>query len=159
MLNIVVCWCGLASSGFGFEEIVSRVEEGAGQAKEDCGEYGGHKTYHKQKERHCLKGNWTKMKEAWKPCVELAKEFKVVVVLDHHSSEDYEGALRIEEQKGNSIAFKHSLLLFWWNWDRDKEGNKDVNHFVLSQQWGEILIKSGKKDPPNAESDDNRDKK
>ena len=95
-----------------FEEIVSRVEEGAGQAKEDCGDYGGNKTYHKQEERHCLKGNWTKMKELWEPCVELSKEFKVVVVLDHHSSEDYEGALSIEEQKGNSIAFKHSLLLF-----------------------------------------------
>ena len=52
------------------------------------------------------------MKELWKPCVELSKEFKVVVVLDHHSSEDYEGALSIEEKKGNAIAFKHSLLLF-----------------------------------------------
>ena len=52
------------------------------------------------------------MKELWKSCVELSKEFKVVVVLDHHSSEDYKGALSIKEQKGNSITFKHSLLLF-----------------------------------------------
>ena len=88
------------------------MEEGAGQAKEDCGDYGGHKTYHKQEERHCLKGNWTKMKKLWKSCVELSKEFKVVVVLDHHSSEDYEGALSVEEKKRNAIAFKHSLLFF-----------------------------------------------
>ena len=44
--------------------------------------------------------------------LELSKEFKVVVVLDHHSSEDYKGALSIKEEEGNSIAFKHSLLLF-----------------------------------------------
>ena len=52
------------------------------------------------------------MKELWEPCVELSKEFKVVVVLDHHSSENDDSTLCTERKKeGDAKAFHNPFLL------------------------------------------------
>ena len=75
------------------------MEVGCGKADEEGGKHGRDKTYHEQEECHRLKGNRSKVKKLWKPLVEVAEKVKVIMILDHHCSEDDEGTLGIEEKQ------------------------------------------------------------
>ena len=73
------------------------MEVGCGKADEEGGKHGRDKTYHEQEECHRLKGNWSKVKELWKPFVELAEKLKVIMILDHYCSENDKGTFGIEK--------------------------------------------------------------
>ena len=75
------------------------MKVGCGKADEKSGKDGRDKTNHEQKECHRLKGNWAEVKKLWKLFVEIAKKLKVIMILDHHGSEDDEGAFGIEEKE------------------------------------------------------------
>ena len=67
------------------------------KANEEGGQHGRDKACHEQEECHRLKGNWSKVKELWKPFVELAEKLKVIMILDHYCSENDNGTFGIEK--------------------------------------------------------------
>ena len=75
------------------------MKECCGKADEDGGKHGREEADHKQEECHRLKVDWSKVKKLWKPLVELAEKLKVIMILDHHCSEDDEGTFSIKEEQ------------------------------------------------------------
>ena len=115
LLNIGMWRINLSSSGLWLEKICDRMEVGCGKANEKGGQHGRDKAYNEQEECHSLKGHWSKVKKLWKLLVELAKKLKVIMIFDHHCSEDDKGTFSIEEKQRNSIVLQHSFLVFGWN--------------------------------------------
>ena len=75
------------------------MEAGCGEADEKGREHGGDKADDEQEECHRLKGDLAEVKKLWKLFVELAEKLKVVMILEHHCSEDDEGTFSIEEKQ------------------------------------------------------------
>ena len=75
------------------------MEVRRGKADEEGGKHSRDKADHEQEECHRLKGNRSQVKKLWKPLVELAEKLKVIMILDHHCSEDDEGTFGIEEKQ------------------------------------------------------------
>ena len=137
-----------------FQQTVPRVTAPGVQEQQDEGDQGdGH---HGEEHQECnrLKLELREIEFFGELFIELAKCFKMVIILDEKGVKDDGTALKVEKEQRDPVYSCHPLWSFRGNRHRDEKGDENVDHLVVLGQAAEGFLNTVEYQPVDEDLDD-----